>query len=137
MHNVCVGCERTFFVIPERQGRNHEALSVGPLKTRHSPFSDGVGNLALNAQSRTQELACQRGGIGGGGAVNEHAFDAQRLFDATSSADDRVFADVKAGMWSPDIAKVVLRVVARDSVGGKEGVENLGGKVGKEARLRG
>ena len=40
-------------------------------------------------------------------------------------------------MCCPDIAKVVLGVIARDCVGGKEGVENLGGKVGKEARLRG
>jgi hypothetical protein len=84
-----------------------------------------------------QELACQRRGIGGGRAVNEHAFDAQRLLDATSGADDRVLADVKVVVCSPDIAKVVLGIVARDSVGGKEGVENLGGKVGKEARLRG
>ena len=137
MQNVYVGCERTFFMIPEHQRRNHEALSVGPSKTRYLPLRKGVGNLALNAQGRTQELACQRRGIGGGGAVNEHALDAQRLLDATSGADDRVLADVKAVVCSPDIAKVVLGVVARDSVGSKEGVKNLEGKVGKEARLRG
>ena len=69
--------------------------------------------------------------------MNEHALDAQRLLDATPGADDRVLADVKAVVCSPYIAKVVLGVVARDSVGSKEGVKNLGGKVGKEARLRG
>ena len=69
--------------------------------------------------------------------MNKHAFDAQRLLDATSGTNHRVVANVKAVVSGPDIAKVVLGVVARDSVGGEEGVENLGGKVGKEARLRG
>jgi len=137
MLNVCVSGERTFFVIPKHRGRNHETLSIGPSKTRHPPRSDDVGNLALNAQGGTQELACQRQGIGGGGAVNEHTFDAQRLLDATSGADDRVFTNVKAVVCSPDVAKVVPSAVTRDSVSGKERVENLGGKVGKEARLTG
>ena len=76
MQDVYVGFELTIFVMPEHQRRNHEALSVGPSKTRYLPSSEGVGNLALNVQGRTQELARQRRGIGGCGAVNEYAFDA-------------------------------------------------------------
>jgi len=40
-------------------------------------------------------------------------------------------------MNSPYIAEVMLSVIAGDSVCGKERVENLGGEVGKEARLGG
>lgn len=76
MQNVYVGFKLTFFVMPEHQGRNHEALTVRPSETRHLPSSEGVGNLALNVQGRAQELTCQRRRIGGCGAVNEHAFDA-------------------------------------------------------------
>ena len=91
----------------------------------------------LNVQGGTQELACQQQGIGGGGAVNEHMFDVQCLLDATSGIDSRVFTNVKAVMCSPDVVKVVPSAVTRDSVSGKERVKNLGGKVGKEARLIG
>lgn len=69
--------------------------------------------------------------------MNKDAFDAQRLLDAASGANDGVFANMKTIVCSPDIVKVMLGVVAGDSVDGKEGVKNLGGKVGKEARLRG
>lgn len=44
---------------------------------------------------------------------------------------------MEAVVSRPNIAELVLRVIAGDSVEGKEGVEDLGGEVGKEAGLGG
>jgi hypothetical protein len=59
------------------------------------------------------------------------------LLDATSRADDGVIANVKAVMNCPYVAEVVLSIIARDGICGKERVENLRGKVGKKAGLGG
>ena len=77
---------------------------------------------------RSDELAKIEAALGREPTVVElHAFDAQCLLDTTSGADDRVFANVKAVVCSPNIAKAMLSVVARDGVDGKEWVENDGG----------
>jgi hypothetical protein len=40
-------------------------------------------------------------------------------------------------MGRPNVVELMLSIIAGDGVNGKERVENLGGKVGKEAGLGG
>jgi hypothetical protein len=40
-------------------------------------------------------------------------------------------------MGCPNVAELMLSIIAGDGISGKERVENLGGKVGKEAGLGG
>jgi hypothetical protein len=44
---------------------------------------------------------------------------------------------VEAIVSCPKVTEMVLSIIAGDGIGGKERVENLRGKVGKEARLGG
>ena len=44
---------------------------------------------------------------------------------------------MEAVVGSPNVAELVLSIIAGDGINGKERVENLGGKVGEEAGLRG
>jgi hypothetical protein len=44
---------------------------------------------------------------------------------------------VEAVVGCPKVAELMLSVIARDGINGEKRVENLGGKVGKEAGLGG
>jgi hypothetical protein len=44
---------------------------------------------------------------------------------------------VETVVGCPNVAKLILSIIAGDSISGEERVENLGGKVGKEAGLGG